>query len=93
MRRVFLFVLFLFFAFSSLPSDAMNFGLYKPEEEYGLFDGFKFNFKRRPGHKFVELKSEQPEEIERLEREKSRPKVEVDENEQFRFIRDGIIPM
>ena len=76
----------------SMPVYAINYGMYKPETEYGLIDGFKFNFKRNSGQKFIELKSDTIEEQMRLEREKKKPKKEVDENEQYRFIRDGVVP-
>ena len=72
---------------------AINFGMYKAETEYGLLDGFKFNFfNREKGQKIIELKSETQEEKRRLEKEKEKPPLEIDENEQFRFMRDGVVP-
>lgn len=39
------------------PSDAVTFGSYNTETEYGLFDGFKFNFSRKDkSQKFIELR-------------------------------------
>lgn len=72
----------------------MMIGTYKSETEYGLFDGFKFNFKRQKGQKFVEIRSETREEKERLLREKKNPKKpDTDENEQFRFMQQGVVPL
>ena len=72
------------------PVFAINYGMYKPETEYGLIDGFKLNFGSR--EEWIELKSETEDEKWRLEKEKNKPKEEIDENEQYRFMRDGIIP-
>ncbi len=69
-------------------------GTYKPETEYGLIDGFKWNFgKRENGQKFVEIKSETESEIKRVEREKFSPKNQVQsEYELFRFMEQNIVP-
>ncbi len=76
------------------PLFAMNFGQYKPETEYGLIDGFKFNFfNREEGKKLIEIRSETKEEQERLEREKIKPPKPQDEEELFRFIRQGVMPI
>ena len=88
-------IIILLFVFCLIPqiSFAVSFGMYKPNSEYGLWDGFKFNFKdREEGQKIIELKSETQEEKARLEREKNKPEKEIDENEQFRFMREGIVP-
>ncbi|GBF22687.1 hypothetical protein tpqmel_0091 [Candidatus Gastranaerophilus sp. (ex Termes propinquus)] len=72
----------------------MTFGMYQPEEEYGLLDGFKFNLfkKRDKGEKLIEIKSETAGEKERLEREKLKPKAsDSDEYEQYRFLREGVV--
>ena len=87
------FLVILILAIMIMPCYAINYGMYKPETEYGLIDGFKFNLgSKKKGQKFVQLKSETEEEKNRLEREKKKPKAEIDENEQYRFMRDGIIP-
>lgn len=73
---------------------AINIGAYKPETEYGLIDGFKFNFGRKnKDEKFIQIKSETPEEILRLEREKTKQKPDVDnEYEIFRFMQQNTVP-
>ena len=68
MKKIFpVLALLLFF---QSPIFAVNFGSYKSETDYGLIDGFKFNFFNKEGKPLVELKSETQEEKERLEREK-----------------------
>ena len=76
------------------PVYAINYGMYKPETEYGLIDGFKFNFfgRKQEGQKIIQLKSETEEEQRRIEKESKKSKTEIDENEQYRFMRDGVIP-
>jgi hypothetical protein len=76
------------------PVFAMNFGQYKPETDYGLIDGFKFNFlNRKDGQKLIEIRSETKEEQEKIEREKLKPPKPQDEMELFRFIREGVTPI
>jgi len=90
-KRLLITVLILGLASFTLPSSAGNFGMYKPEEEYGLFDGFKFNFfDRKEGQKLIELKSETPEEKERLKRQKEKPE-EYDEYQMYKFMQEGTI--
>ena len=90
MRKIFL----IFFAILCLFNSALaiNIGTYKAEEEYGLVDGFKWNlFGREKGQPFVQLKSETPEEIERLEREKDKPKEVQDDVQLYRFMLDNVV--
>ena len=90
MKNIFFIVLFLLFL--QLPSSAQNFGTYKTETEYGLIDGFKWNFfNREKGQPLVQLKSETPEEIERLEREKDKPKPQQDDVQLYKFMLDNIV--
>ena len=75
-------VLFTIIAISVPQAFAINFGMYKPEEDYGLIDGFKINFGRRAkeeGKKFIELTSEDPVERARLEKEKARYEADKDQ--------------
>ena len=59
----------LLFFLSVLPVWAVNFGTYKTETDYGLIDGFKWNFfNKDKDAPLVQLKSETKEEIERLEK-------------------------
>ena len=78
MKKIFFATLILSLLFQ-IPSLAVNFGTYKTETDYGIIDGFKWNFFNRDGKPFVELKSETKEEQERLEREKNKPKPVQDD--------------
>ena len=80
----------LFFLLVS-PVWAVNFGTYKTETDYGLIDGFKWNFfNKDKDAPLVQLKSETKEEIERLEKEKSKPKQEQDEIQMYKFMLDNV---
>lgn len=69
------------------PVYAVNFGSYKTETEYGLIDGFKWNFfNREEGMPLVQLKSETKEEQIRLEKEKLKPKEVQDDVQLYRFM-------
>ncbi len=77
---------------SQIPSFAVNFGSYKTETEYGLIDGFKWNFfNREKGQPLVQLKSETKEEQIRLEKEKNKPKEEQDEVQMYKFMIDDTV--
>ena len=89
MKNIF-FIVLLLLSFQ-LPSSAQNFGTYKTETEYGLIDGFKFNFFNKEGKPLVELKSETEEEKIRLEKEKNKPKEEQDEVRLYRFMLDNTV--
>ncbi len=65
---------------------AVNFGTYKTETEYGLIDGFKWNFfNREKDQPFVQLKSETAEEQARLEKEKNKPKQKMSDYEEVQM--------
>ncbi len=90
MKKIYL----LFFAIFLITnvSFAVHFGTYKAEEEYGLLDGFKWNFfNREKGQPLVQLKSETPEEIERQEREKDKPKPQQDDVQLYKFMLDNVV--
>lgn len=89
MKKIFsiLFVLLLF----QSSSFAVTFGTYKTETDYGLIDGFKFNFFNKEGKPLVQLKSETQEEIERLEREKDKPKEVQDDVRLYRFMLEDTV--
>ncbi len=90
MKKFFLSILFLFFAV--MPSFAINFGSYRSETDYGLIDGFKWNFfNREKGQPLVQIKSETKEEQERIEREKNKPKEEQDDVQLYRFMTEDIV--
>lgn len=90
MKKFFL-IFILFFCFC-IPSFSINFGTYKAETDYGLIDGFKFNFfNRDKDTPLVQLKSETQEEKIRLEKEKNKPKEEQDEVQLYRFMLDNTV--
>lgn len=71
---------------------AVNFGMYKTETEYGLIDGFKWNiFNREKGQPLVELRSETQEEKIRIEKNKNKPKEEIDEVQLYRFMTQDMV--
>ena len=90
MKKIFL--TFLFVLFSVYPVFAVNFGTYKTETDYGLIDGFKWNFfNREKGQPLVEIKSETKEEQIRLEKEKNKPKEVQDDVQLYRFMVDDMV--
>lgn len=85
MKKILFLVLILNFLF---PAFAVNFGMYQPEEEYGLIDGFKWNIlKRDKDAPLVQLKSETAEEKARLEKEKGKPKQKMTDEEEIQMYR------
>ena len=84
----------MFFAFQTSVF-AVNFGTYKTETDYGLIDGFKWNFFNRDKNApLVQLKSETKEEQERLEKEKGKPKPKMTDEEEvqmYRFMLDDVV--
>ena len=87
MNKYILIALFLIIA--QLPTFAVNFGMYKTESEYGLIDGFKWNFfNREKDQPLVQLKSETKEEQIRLEKAKNKPKEVQDDVQLYRFMID-----
>ena len=86
MKKI-LFLIFIFFILNP-PVFAVNFGMYKTETEYGLIDGFKWNFFGRDKNQpLVQLKSETEEEKARLEREKGKPKETLTDEEEVQMYR------
>ena len=89
MKKIFVILaLLLLFQGSSF---AVTFGTYKTETDYGLIDGFKWNFFNREGKPVVQLKSETPEEQKRLERIKDKPKEVQDDVRLYRFMLDDVV--
>lgn len=75
-----------------VPIFAINFGHYKSETDYGLIDGFKWNFfNREEGQPLVQVKSETKEEQERLEKEKNKPKEVQDDIRLYRFMLEDTV--
>lgn len=90
MKKFFLILaLFLLFQGSSF---AVNFGSYKSDTEYGLIDGFKWNFfNREKDLPLVQLKSETEEEKARIEKEKDKPKEVQDDVRLYRFMLENTV--
>ena len=90
MKKFFcLLTIFLLFQNSSF---AINFGTYKAETDYGIIDGFKWNFfNRQEGQPLVQLKSETKEEQERIEKEKNKPKEVQDDIRLYRFMLENTV--
>jgi len=87
-----IYFIFLFLIIFSTSAFAVNFGTYKTETEYGLIDGFKWNiFNREKGQPLVELRSETPEEKIRIEKNKNKPKEEIDEVQLYRFMTQDMV--
>ncbi len=90
MKKI-LFTLFTLLVFQGL-SLAVNFGSYKSETDYGLIDGFKWNFfNREENQPLVQIKSETKEEQERIEKEKDKPKEVQDDVRLYRFMLDNTV--
>ena len=92
MKKLYLLILLSFLI--SAPTLAINFGYYKAETDYGLIEGFKWNFfNREKGEPLVQLKSETEEEKIRIEKEKNKPKQmsEQDEVQLYRFMIDNVV--
>lgn len=91
MKNVFL-IIALILTFLNTPSFAINFGSYRSETEYGIIDGFKWNFfNREKGQPLVEIKSETKEEQIRIEKEKNKPKEVQDDVQLYRFMIDDVV--
>ena len=90
MKKIFL-VLALILLFQS-SGFAVNFGSYKAETDYGLIDGFKWNFfNREEGKPLIQIKSETQEEQARIEKEKNKPKETQNEVQLYRFMLDNTV--
>ena len=88
---------FLLLIFTSLNQSVygINFGYYKSDYEYGIFDSIKFNWRNREkGQKFIELRTETEEGRKYLEQETKRYQNDgLNENERFRMIRENTVPL
>ncbi len=98
MKKIFLLPLILCLTITQ--ALALNFGMYKPEEDYGLIDGFKINAgkkDRAEGKELIQLRSDIPEEKARIEKEKAsyeanKDQKADDEYQMFKFMLDDTIP-
>ena len=75
-----------------VPIFAINFGHYKSETDYGLIDGFKWNFFNRDKEQpLVQIKSETQEEKVRIEKAKDKPKEVQDDVRLYRFMLENTV--
>ena len=71
---------------------AVTMGHYKQETDYGLIDGFKWNFFNRDKNvPLVQIKSETEEEKIRIEKEKNKPKEVQDDVQLYKFMLDNVV--
>lgn len=67
-------------------SKALTVGTYKSESEYGLLDGFKFNWKRKDKSKpFIEPREQSTE----FERRKEKQYFDEDEYQRTKYMYEG----
>ena len=97
MKKILLTLCLICFAING--ASALNFGMYKPEEDYGLIDGFKLNLGKKDRYEkkqLFQLKSEVEGEKERLEKEKkiyeaNKDRKADDEYQMFKFMLDDTV--
>lgn len=85
-KNITLLFLVVFLCSISAPVFALNVGTYKTETEYGLLDGFKFNWKRKDkSQPFIEPREQSTQ----FEREKEYKYYKESEYERTKFMYDG----
>lgn len=75
---------------------ASTFGTYKPEYEYGLFDGIKFNLlnKEKKDDKIIQIREDADKKIEKTEESKEiRDKKDDDEYQMYKFMLENTVPI
>lgn len=72
---------------------ASTFGTYKPEYEYGLFDGVKFNLlNKKKDEKIIQIKEDIDKKIEHTDETKElQDKRDDDEYQMYKFMLDNTI--
>ncbi len=85
-KQIALGILLIFIFMPVLPCFAINVGTYKTETEYGLLDGFKFNWKRKDkSTPFIEPREQSTE----FEKAKEYKEYAESEYERTRYMYDG----
>ncbi len=85
-KKIAILLLFIFFSASALECFAINIGTYKTETEYGLLDGFKFNWKRKDkSQPFIEPREQSTQ----FEKEREYKYYKESEYERTKFMYDG----
>lgn len=87
-------ILVLFFCAQGAYCDNLIIGTYKPETDFGLIDGFKWNIgKDKKGRKFVEIKADDPSEVEKAARERFSPQNQVmSEYDLLKYMQNNVVP-
>ncbi len=85
-KSITVFLLTLFVMSIAIPCYALNIGTYQTESEYGLFDGFKINWKKKdPNQKFIEPRQEST----KLEAQKELEDYKESEYERTKYMYEG----
>lgn len=95
MKKILVYCLIILFA-QSVATEAVlasTFGTYRPEYEYGLFDGLKFNiFNRKKDEKIIDVKDDVDKKVERTPKSKeAQDKKDDDEYQMYKFILDDTV--
>lgn len=97
MKKIFAYsiLIILFCIASKNTADATTFGTYKPEYEYGLFDGIKFNLlDKKKGEKIINVKDDADKKIEETPQTKeAQDKKDDDEYQMYKFMLDNTIAL
>jgi len=81
--------------FSQAFCAASTFGTYRPEYEYGIFDGLKFKvWDRKKDEKIIDLKDDIDKKLEKTEESKElQDKKDDDEYQMYKFMLDNTVPI
>ena len=95
MKKTLTIIIIALFLIPAKSAFGVNFGYYKSDYEYGIFDSIKFNWRNREkGQKFIELRTETEEGRKYLEQETKRNENDgLNENDRYRMIRENTIPL
>lgn len=74
---------------------ATAFGTYKPEYEYGLFDGIKFNIlNKKKGEKVLQIKDDVDKKLEMTtESKEAQDQKDDDEYQMYKFMLENTVPL
>ncbi len=94
MKKIFTFIMFSLLVQNTVM--ASTFGTYKPEYEYGLFDGIKFNLlnKEKKDDKIIQIREDSDKKIEKTEESKEiQDKKDDDEYQMYKFMLENTVPI
>ena len=95
MKKILLAIFILFFCAQGAYCDNLMIGTYKAETDFGLIDGFKWNLRKkdREGKKIIEVKADDPTEVEKAAKEKFSPNNQaMSEYELLRYMQHNVVP-